>query len=117
MISGRFYTSEELQKLLGVSGSRISDMARQHKWDSFTAGILYHTADVDEYLITRQRTELSKKLGWSGRGLIRDDSRDMQCPECGGFAVEAPATPEEMQSLRWLRAKWNWLCEQGHKGK
>lgn len=116
MILGRFYSAIEIAEKRNISLQRVDALAKKRGWSKYV-GVFYDADSVDEYEEISLRTELSKKLGWTGRGLIKDDSRDKECPECGGFAVEAPATPEEMQSARWLRAEWNWLCGQGHKGK
>jgi len=32
--AGRFYTSEELQKLLGVTKQRISNLAKEQNWEA-----------------------------------------------------------------------------------
>lgn len=116
MMEGRFYKDSKIAKKRNISLQRVHALGKKMGWGKHV-GVFYDADSVDEYEEISLRTELSKKLGWTGRGLIKDDSRDKECPECGGFAVEAPATIEEMKSARWLRAEWNWLCTQGHKGK
>ncbi len=49
-ILGKFYTSEELQKLLGVTKQRISNLAKN--WESPHPG-LYYAQSVEPYLMGR----------------------------------------------------------------
>lgn len=87
-IHGTFWTSEELQKLLGVSKQRIYNLAQEYGWASpgpglYRGGAAEDNTTVDAYLFARWRAEIlaSKVPLW-------DDSRDLDCPECGAFAVE-----------------------------
>lgn len=96
---GRFYTSEELQRLLRVTKQRISNLAHTYGWESpspglYRGGVAEDTATVDAYLFARWRAEIlgSKKPLW-------DDSYDLECPECGAFAVEVGD---------------GWKCKKGH---
>ncbi len=49
---GRFYTSEELQKLLGVTKQRISNLSATQNWESPHPGI-YYAQSVESYLMGR----------------------------------------------------------------
>lgn len=49
---GRFYTSEELQKLLGVTKQRISNLSNEQNWESPHPGI-YYAQSVEPYLMGR----------------------------------------------------------------
>jgi hypothetical protein len=51
-ISGRFYTSEELQTLLGVTKQRISNLSREQNWAEVRPG-LYYSQSVEPYLMGR----------------------------------------------------------------
>lgn len=51
-IRGTFYTSEELQKLLGVTKQRISNLSREQNWESPHPG-LYYAQSVEPYLMGR----------------------------------------------------------------
>lgn len=51
-IIGKFYTSEELQKLLGVTKQRISNLAGAQSWASPHPGI-YYAQSVEPYLMGR----------------------------------------------------------------
>lgn len=105
-ISGRFYTSEELQELLSVKKQRIANLAKEQGWGSSHPG-LYDAYDVDEYLWARARAQLYREFGVSVKGLIKDDSfdKDDNCPECGAFASYNPNDESE------------WRCIKGHSGK
>jgi hypothetical protein len=103
-ITGKFWTSEELQKLLGVSKQRIYNLAQEYGWESPSPG-LYRggssddNTTVDAYLFARNRMQIrgSKELIW-------DDSYDLDCPECGAFAVEYPDES-------------HYKCVKGHTGE
>lgn len=51
-IRGKFYTSKELQKLLGVSKQRISNLSNEQNWESPHPGI-YYAQSVESYLMGR----------------------------------------------------------------
>jgi hypothetical protein len=51
-IIGKFYSSEELQKLLGVSKQRIYNLARAQNWQGPQKG-LYYAQSVEWYLMSR----------------------------------------------------------------
>jgi len=51
-IRGTFYTSEELQKLLGVTKQRISNLAKEQNWEAPHPG-LYYAQSVEPYLMGR----------------------------------------------------------------
>lgn len=51
-IRGTFYTSEELQNLLGVTKQRISNLANAQFWASPHPGI-YYAQSVEPYLMGR----------------------------------------------------------------
>lgn len=51
-ISGRFYPSEELQKLLGVTKQRISNLANEQNWAEARPG-LYYAQSIEPYLMGR----------------------------------------------------------------
>lgn len=87
-ITGTFYTSEEIQQLLGVSRQRVSDLARTYQWEKpypglYLAGPAEDSTTVSAYLFARRRADIrgEKRPIW-------DDSYDMDCPECGALAVE-----------------------------
>lgn len=104
-ITGTFWSSKELQKLLGVSKQRVSDLARQLCWDSpisglYRGGVAEDTTTVDAYIFARNRAIIH---GYSQRP-IWDDGCDVNCPVCGGFAIEWPDSE-------------HYKCIQGHTGK
>ena len=96
-ISGRFWTSKEIQELLEISKQRVSDLAREHVWGSPYPG-LYYADQVDEYLWSRFRRQLFKDFGIPAKELVTDDSHDLDdnCPVCDSFAIYRPPTPEEI---------------------
>ena len=114
-IQGRFWTSEELQKLLtspktGLPASRqqVYNLAIRYGWDSqhpglYTGGPTDDRSTPDAYLAARKRRECQGD-GETGP-LVWDDSFDTDCPECGAFAVEGEP------GRRWYR------CVLGHEGK
>lgn len=117
MISGRFYTSQELQTILGVSRQRVHNLAREQGWAAHKAGILYHADDVTEYLRARWRRELAAEFGVTVNGLVEHDEWDLpECPVCGAFAVWKPARPEEIKNLEIeiYNEGWPWRCIKGH---
>lgn len=100
-IAGTFWTSEELQKLLGVSKQRVTNLARTYRWESpspglYRGGVAEDSTSVDAYLFARQRADIQgkKNPNW-------DDSYDLECPECKAFAVELDG---------------GWKCIKGHIG-
>lgn len=110
-ISGRFYTSQELIKLLGVTKQRISNLAKEQGFIEAAPGLWYDT-EVDEYLTNRQRTDLLKAAGWwNGKGLCLWDEVDIDCPECGAYAVHKPYLGEEQD---YYGESWPWRCSKGH---
>lgn len=48
-ISGKFYTSKELQELLNVKKQRISNLARDRDWNGPLPGV-YWAEEVEPYL-------------------------------------------------------------------
>ena len=105
-IEGRFYTSAELQKLLGVKKQRISNLAREQNWYSpipglYASGPADDGSTVDAYLHARARMMIKGqcKLDW-------DDTYDIDCPieECDGIC------------LRWPDDK-HYKCAYGHMGQ
>lgn len=60
-IRGTFYTSEELQKLLGVSKQRISNLAKSQNWQGPQKG-LYCARSVEWYLMGRGIDPLTLKV-------------------------------------------------------
>ncbi len=102
MIPG-YYTTEEVAYRFGWQHrQQVATIAKREEWGTYSVGNahLYLAIDVDEYAQVRQRTELAKVAGWSGRGLIRHSKYDCICPECEAFAV---------------MIKDNIVCERGHK--
>lgn len=98
-ITGKFWTSEELQKLLGVSKQRIYNLAQEYDWQSpapglYLGGVAEDNQTVDSYLFAHWRAVIRGK-----RNPIWDDSYDLDCPECGSFAVEIDG---------------GWKCIKGH---
>ncbi len=117
--SGRFWTSKEIQDLLGVSKQRIADLAREHDWESPShAPGLYYADQVDEYLWARWRRQLFREFGIPAKGLIYDDTHDIDCPlsNCGSFAIYRPPTTEEVMDLDQpvYDEGWPWKCIRGH---
>lgn len=51
-IRGTLYTSQELQQILRVTRSRISNLGREQSWLDLTPG-LYCSEDVEDYLLGR----------------------------------------------------------------
>lgn len=98
-ISGRFWTTQELQALLGVSKQGVHKLAQTHNWASPYRG-LYHAADVDEYLWARWRKQIM-----GTRELVWHDEHDLpdNCPACGAFAL---AWPDDE----------HYACVNGHTG-
>lgn len=98
----------EAAPILGLTKIGAGKVARAEGWTvAFKIGAVnfYAAADVHEYRDHQQRTRLVKALGWRGRGLYRADDVDIECPVCGGFAVEWPAPP-------YLSEKF--MCLKGH---
>lgn len=60
-IQGRFYSSEELQKLLGVSRQRVSNLAKAQNWNGPQKG-LYYAQSVEWYLMGRGIDPLTLKV-------------------------------------------------------
>jgi len=50
---GLFYTSKEIQKLLGVTKQRISNLSSEQNWESPHSGI-YYAQSVEPYLMGRK---------------------------------------------------------------
>lgn len=103
-ISGIFWTSEELQKLLGVSKQQIVNLASRYHWESpapglYRGGVAEDSTTVDAYLFARNRKAIkgSRALDW-------DDSYDLDCPECNCFAL---AWPDDT----------HYKCVNGHSGQ
>ena len=89
-ISGRFYTTKELQEMLGISRQGVNNLARRHGWDSphpglYASGPADATDTVDAYLHARarQRIKGQRELDW-------DDTYDIDCPVagCDGICLE-----------------------------
>lgn len=94
---------------LGISKQAAQKAARAEKWNIIRKVgnvYLYDAQDVYEYRDHGYRTRLAKELGWAGRGKFRDDQIDIECPECGAFAIEWPA----MEPTKFR-------CLKGHEGK
>ncbi len=51
-IEGKFYTSQELQEILGVKKQRISNIANLQSWTALQPG-LYCAENVEAYLVGR----------------------------------------------------------------
>lgn len=105
-ISGRFYTSQELITLLGVSKQRISNLAKKQGFVEAHPG-LYYAQDVDEYLWARARMQLFREFGIPTKKLVRDDTFDKMdnCPECEAFAIYNP------------NDEGQWRCIKGHSNQ
>lgn len=117
-----WYTARQAAERLRLSTpQQISRVARDENWRYRKIGRshLYEVQDVEKSARVWLRTRLAKKLGWRGRGKVREDGFDIVCPQCGGFAVER--VPTEVEDVKaWADAKlkgepWPWLCERGHK--
>lgn len=119
-ISGRFFTSKELQDLLGVSRQRIADLAREHGWEFPRPG-LYYADQVDEYLWARWRRQLFKEFGMAAKELVTDDTYDLMenCSVCQSFAIYRPATIDELTNpdLPVYADGWPWRCIKGHSSE
>jgi len=65
-IIGKFYTSEELRLLLGVSKQRVSNLADEQGWnDSAPRPGLYYAQRVEPYLLRRGIDPLKlKEVSW-----------------------------------------------------
>ena len=51
-IQGKFYSSKELQEILGVTRQRVHKISQYYEWQRLTYG-LYWAEDVEPYLIRR----------------------------------------------------------------
>jgi hypothetical protein len=111
MIKIAGYTSREIQQATGASQQQVSAWARTpgHRWQVVaTLGRtkVYAQDDVADFFQARKRRNLLRRAGWSdgrqGQGLIWYDDLDRECPRCGGFAIEKPATREELDGSEWL---------------
>ncbi len=108
-----WYDTASAAKLLGnITRAAVGKIARTEGWDSRPgapgATHLHRAEDVHEYRLHQVRTQLVEVLGWSGRGLYRNDDIDISCPICEMFAIIWPATP-------YMAEKY--LCTEGHEGK
>jgi hypothetical protein len=117
-----FYSSSQLQDLLGCSPQYVWAVAKREKFSYIQVGRakLYVDQDVRDFLATRTRTILARKLGgfFKGPGLYRDPAYDIECPVCFEFAIERPPTPEEVDTLAWQAGEYEtvWLCVNDHSG-
>lgn len=102
-----WYSTAEIMTALGVSRSRVSALAREHRWQRQMIGnaALYAALDVETYGMARMRRELAKALGWQPAGLplVWHDEWDIDCPtpDCDQFAIEFEG---------------RWRCAGGHEG-
>lgn len=102
-----WYTTAQIMAALGVSRSRVSALAREHRWRRRMVGnaALYAAHDVETYGMARMRRELAKALGWQPAGLplVWHDEWDIDCPtpDCDQFAIEFEG---------------RWRCAGGHEG-
>lgn len=106
-----FFSITEAAPILGLTKIGAGKVPKREGWTvAFNIGKanFYRADDVHEYRDHQQRTRLIKSLGWRGRGLYRADDIDIECPECGAFAVEWPAPPE-------IQIKF--MCLEGHEGE
>lgn len=97
-ITGRFWSTQEIQHLLGVSRQGVHKLAQLHNWASPHPG-LFIAADVDEYLFARWRKQIMRT-----RELVWYDGRDLDCLQCEGFAL---AWPDDE----------HYKCVNGHMGR
>jgi hypothetical protein len=51
-IQGKFYTSRDLQEILGVSRQRVYNLAKDNDWLALSPG-LYCAEEVEDYLLYR----------------------------------------------------------------
>ncbi len=104
------YTHTQAAALLCCSKEAVAVAAKRNGWPQIKVGNvkLLQKEDVRDYRDHRYRTQLVKALDWSGRGLYRNKDIDIECPECGAFAVMWPAPPE-------IPTKF--MCLKGHEGK
>lgn len=105
-----YYDTSGAMEVLKVSRSAVSKIAKGEDWPLLSVGTsrLFHATDVHEYRDHQARTKLVKALGWVGRSLYRVEDIDINCPDCGRFAVEWPAPPELPKT---------YMCLNGHKGR
>ena len=110
IIPGWYDTPGAQRVLRDISRDAVSKISKAEKWQSvpIANGVthLHRAEDVRQYRDHQQRTQLVKVLGWKGRGLYRNEAIDIECPECGGFAVEWPAPPMLPEEF---------LCLKGHE--
>jgi hypothetical protein len=116
-----FFSSAQLQDLLGCSPQYVWAVAKREKWNYIQVGRtkLYVDQDVRDFLATRTRTALGRKLGFFRLpGLYRNADHDIECPVCFEFAIKRPPTPEEIDSEAWQAGEYEteWLCVNGHSG-
>ena len=118
-IQGKFYTSRELQKLLGnVTPAAISRLRAEHGWTSPHRG-LYDSEPVERYLYARWRKELAQQFGVQCQLIYHDEwDRDDNCPVCGAFAIWMPAQVADIQNVGQpiYADGWPWRCIEGHRG-
>ncbi len=105
-----YYDTTGAMEVLKVTRAGVSKIAKTEGWPSYKSGKghLFHATDVHEYRNHQSRRDLVTALGWKGRGLYRKDEIDINCPNCGRFAVEWPAPPALPKT---------YLCLNGHKGE
>lgn len=105
-----YYTLVAAAAAIGFTKKGAEKAAKVEGWKRYKVGnvYLYVSEDVHEYRDHRIRRDLAKKLGWRGRGLYRNNDINIECPECGAFAIEWPAPP-------YLSEKF--MCLKGHEGE
>lgn len=115
------YTVRQIAIMLDVTFQRVRNLAKDQGWGTIPPQPQKFCADdVNEYLWSRWRRDLARKMGVKVKGLVNHDAWDLPtgCPVCGEFAIWRPATPGEVQNLELLvySDEWPWLCRKGHRG-
>lgn len=113
-----YYTGPEIRAFFGWSSRAVvSQTAKREGWKSVTLGTskLYKKADVDCYRLARERTQLAQQVTWLGvsNRLVRDDTFDIKCPTCKGFAIREKDKTAEVKKGNGKRGS-EWVCVNGH---
>lgn len=105
----KWYTTDEIKQLMAqfnngspINKQRVSTLGKS--WTSSKVGTskVYAKEDVDQYILTRRRTEMMRGIGQKFTGNWDEDEFDTTCPTCGAQAITNPDDPD------------SWLCWNGH---
>lgn len=91
-----------------VSPQRIFSLTRFEGWPSYKSGqtrIYTDVEAIEQYIELRWRGWLMQLMGVKFAGRYECDDYDIECPICGGFAVEHPDDDGV------------WACVEGHRSE